>query len=57
MLFHHFLARLQNISLDDSEENDSFMSRITEKEAGDTVSPALRVMVEFLTLLYIVATI
>ena len=43
MLYHHFLARLDNISLDDSEENDSFMSRISEKEAGDSVSPALRV--------------
>lgn len=43
MLFHNFLSRLQNISLDDVEENDQFSVRTTEKPAADEVSPALRV--------------
>ncbi|ODM96402.1 Dynein heavy chain, cytoplasmic [Orchesella cincta] len=45
MLFHNFLSRLQNISLDDGEENDQFTQRTTTtKEPGtvDGVSPALR---------------
>lgn len=51
MLFHNFLSRLQNISLDDGEESDQFTSSRAaaipkDPSSGDTVSPALRLQKE-----------
>lgn len=55
MLFHNFLSRLQNISLDDVEESDQFQSSRgvpPAKEAGaDGMSPALRLQREIAALI------
>src|SRR5665811_1828004 len=52
MLFHNFLARLENICLDDAEESEHFNQRPAEgAQVEGSISPALKLQREISVLI------